>query len=199
MRRRSRRLWSMLRWRPPRMRRSRPSQAAIAARLNEEAKDAIYNEHYDVAVKKLQEATARAPEAKYFVNLCVAQLQLGKLDEALTACHAVDLNNPTTEHRRKAALLIAKIRDEAKKQNIELHAEPRTDVQHEPPPPPQGQTQTPERPIAQAEIARKLNEEGKALMFADKPQEALKKFEQAAARVPDPAYVLNLCVASFQS
>jgi serine/threonine-protein kinase len=179
-----------------------PSQAAIAARLNEEAKDAIYNEHYDVAVKKLQEAVARVPEAKYFVNLCVAQLQLGRLDEALTACHAVDLNHPTSEHRRKASMLIAKIRDEAKKQGLELHADPRTDLQHEPPvppPPASPQGKAPERPTAQAEIARKLNDEGKALMYADKAEEAAKKFEQAAARVPDPTYVLNLCVAKFQS
>src|SRR5262249_24590595 len=64
------------------------------------------------------------------------------------------------------------------------------------PPDPRGQ---PERPTAQAEIARKLNDEGKALMYADKAEEAAKKFEQAAARVPDPTYVLNLCVARFQS
>jgi tetratricopeptide (TPR) repeat protein len=148
------------------------------------------------------EATARVPEPKYFVNLCVAQLQLGRLDEALTACRAVDANNPTREHRRKAALLISKIEAEARKQNIVLHADPRPDVRREPPvppPPPDPQGRAPERPAAQAEIARKLNDEGKALMYADKAEEAAKKFEQAAARVPEPTYVLNLCVAKFQS
>jgi tetratricopeptide (TPR) repeat protein len=152
-------------------------------------------------VEKLRRAVALRPQAKYFVNLCVALLQLGRLDEALSACDAVDLNNPTSEHRRKASQLIAKIRAEAKKQNLELHAGvPRADEQREPPvPPPDTRGQTSRPPAAQAEIARKLNDEGKALMYADKPEEAAKKFEQAAARVPDPTYVLNLCVASFQS
>jgi hypothetical protein len=98
--------------------------------------------------------------------------------------------------------LISKIRDEAKKQNLQLHAEvPRVDETREPPvpPPPTPRAQTPERPTGQAEIARKLNEEGKALMYADKADEAARKFEQAAARVPDATYVLNLCVARFQS
>jgi tetratricopeptide (TPR) repeat protein len=177
-------------------------EAALAERLNSEAKDAIYGEHYEVGVQKLRQAVALRPQAKYFVNLCVALLQLGRLDEALSACDAVDLNNPTSEHRRKAAQLIARIRNEAKKHDLVLHAGlPPGDEKREPPvpPPPNPQGQVPRPPAAQAEIARKLNEEGKELMYASKPEEAAKKFEQAAARVPDPAYVLNLCVASYQS
>jgi tetratricopeptide (TPR) repeat protein len=179
-----------------------PNEAALAEKLNIEAKDAIYGEHYEVGVQKLRQAVALRPQPKYFVNLCVALLQLGRLDEALTACDAVDLYNPTSEHRRKAAQLIAKIRAEAKKNNLVLHAGlPRGDDKGEPPAPspPDLQGQAPRTPTAQTEIARKFNEEGKALMYADKPDEAAKKFEQAAARVPDPTYVLNLCVASYQS
>ena len=61
------------------------TQAEIAARLNEEGKQLMYKDQPAEAAKKFQEAVARVPEAKYFVNLCTARLQEGKLDEALTA------------------------------------------------------------------------------------------------------------------
>jgi hypothetical protein len=98
------------------------TQAEIAARLNEEGKQLMYTDQPAEAAKKFQEAVARVPEAKYFVNLCTARLQEGKLGEALTACDAVDLNNPTPDQKTKAAKLIEKINEEAKKQNLELRA-----------------------------------------------------------------------------
>jgi len=98
------------------------TQAEIAARLNEEGKQLMYKDQPADAAKKFQEAVARVPEAKYFVNLCTARLQEGKLDEALTACDAVELNNPTPDQKSKAGKLIEKINEEAKKQNLELHA-----------------------------------------------------------------------------
>jgi hypothetical protein len=98
------------------------TQAEIAARLNEEGKQLMYKDQPAEAAKKFQEAVARVPEAKYFVNLCTARLQEGKLDEALTACDAVDLNNPTPDQKTKAGKLIEKINEEARKQNLELHA-----------------------------------------------------------------------------
>lgn len=98
------------------------SQAEIAARLNEEGKELMYADKYGEAARKFQEAVARVPEAKYFVNLCTARLQEGKLDEALTACNAVELNNPSAEQKTRAEKLTAKINEEAKKQNLELHA-----------------------------------------------------------------------------
>src|ERR1041384_495115 len=98
------------------------SQAEIAAKLNEEGKELMYADKYAEAAKKFQEAVARVPEAKYFVNLCTARLQEGKLDEALTACNAVELNNPTPDQKQRAEKLIVKINDEAKKQHLELHA-----------------------------------------------------------------------------
>src|SRR5262245_36383075 len=98
------------------------TQAEIAARLNEEGKQLMYKDQPAEAAKKFQEAVARVPEAKYFVNLCTARLQEGKLDEALTACDAVELNNPTPDQKAKAAKLIEKINEEAKKQHLELHA-----------------------------------------------------------------------------
>ena len=50
----------------------------------------------------------------------------------------------------------------------------------------------------QAEIAQKLNEEGKTLMFAGKYAEATAKFRAAVARVPEPGYFINLCTSLFQ-
>lgn len=97
------------------------SQAEIAAKLNEEGKELMYADQYAEAAKKFQEAVARVPEAKYFVNLCTARLQEGKLDEALTACNAVEKNNPTPDQKSRTEKLIGKINDEAKKQNLELH------------------------------------------------------------------------------
>jgi hypothetical protein len=97
------------------------SQAEIAARLNQEGKDLMYSDRPGEAVKKFQEAVARVPEPKYFVNLCTGLLQGGRLDEALTACDAVKLYHPTAEQRDKAARLTEIIRSEATKHNIELH------------------------------------------------------------------------------
>lgn len=97
------------------------SQAEIAAKLNEEGKELMYADKYAEAAKKFQEAVARVPEAKYFVNLCTARLEEGKLDEALTACNAVELNNPTPDQKARAEKLIEKINEEARKQGLELH------------------------------------------------------------------------------
>jgi hypothetical protein len=96
------------------------SQAEIAAKLNEEGKELMYADKPAEAAKKFQEAVARVPEAKYFVNLCTARLQEGKLDEALTACNAVELNQPTPDQKARADKLITRINEEARKQNLEL-------------------------------------------------------------------------------
>ena len=51
---------------------------------------------------------------------------------------------------------------------------------------------------SQAEIAEKLNKEGRQLLFENKYPEATAKFRQAIARVPaEPKYFLNLCVSLF--
>jgi hypothetical protein len=51
---------------------------------------------------------------------------------------------------------------------------------------------------SQAELAAKLNEEGKTLMFGGKYPEATAKFRAAVARVPEPGYFVNLCTSLFQ-
>ncbi len=50
---------------------------------------------------------------------------------------------------------------------------------------------------SQAEIAAKLSDEGKALMFKSEFSAAGEKFREAVARSPEPKYFFNLCVAVF--
>lgn len=51
---------------------------------------------------------------------------------------------------------------------------------------------------SQAEIANRLNEEGKQLMFAEKYAEASAKFQDAHGRVPEPKYFFNHCTSLYQ-
>jgi hypothetical protein len=48
---------------------------------------------------------------------------------------------------------------------------------------------------SQAEIAARLNEEGKQLLFAEKYAEASAKFQDAHGRVPEPKYFFNHCTS----
>ncbi|CAN5905201.1 hypothetical protein BH11MYX3_BH11MYX3_43750 [soil metagenome] len=96
-------------------------QADLALKLNDEGKELMFAGKYTEASAKFRDAVARVPEPKYFFNLCTSLLQEGKFDEAMTACSAVDKNNPTADQRAKADKLIGRIKDEAKAQNIELH------------------------------------------------------------------------------
>lgn len=49
----------------------------------------------------------------------------------------------------------------------------------------------------QAELAEKLNDDGKELLFAGKFAEATAKFRDAVARVPEPKYFINLCASLY--
>ncbi|MDX2088198.1 MAG: hypothetical protein SFX73_10115 [Kofleriaceae bacterium] len=98
-------------------------QADLAAKLNEEGKTLMYAQKYAEASAKFSEAVARVPEPKYFFNLCTSKFQEGKFGEALTACNAVEKNNPTPELQTKATKLIGKIQDEAKNQGVNLQPE----------------------------------------------------------------------------
>jgi hypothetical protein len=50
----------------------------------------------------------------------------------------------------------------------------------------------------QAEIANRLNEEGKSALYVNNYAEATVKFQQAVARVAEPKYFFNLCTSMFQ-
>jgi hypothetical protein len=100
------------------------THAERATRLNDEGKDLMVHDQFADAAKKFQEAVAEVPEAKYYANLCTALLQIGKLDEALSACNKVEINSPTPEQKARAEKLIALINEEAKKQKLTLHPPP---------------------------------------------------------------------------
>jgi hypothetical protein len=53
-------------------------------------------------------------------------------------------------------------------------------------------------PLRQADIAARLNEEGKKEMYASRFDQAAEKFSEAVARVPEPKYLFNLASAQFQ-
>lgn len=97
------------------------TQAEMAARLNEEGKQLMYVDQPAEAAKKFQEAIAYVAEARYFVNLCTAQLGAGLLSEALTACESVDISaSATPDQKAKAKKLIERINEEAAKQKLVL-------------------------------------------------------------------------------
>lgn len=96
-------------------------QADLAAKLNDEGKELMFAGKFAEASAKFRDAVARVPEPKYFFNLCTSLFQEGKFDEAMTACNAIDKNNPTADQKAKTEKLIGKIKDEAAAQKIELH------------------------------------------------------------------------------
>jgi len=98
------------------------TQAELAAKLNEDGKELMFANKYAEASGKFREAVARVPEAKYFFNLCTSLFQEGKFSEALTACSAVEKNNPTGELTGKASKLTGRINDEAKSQGLVVAA-----------------------------------------------------------------------------
>ena len=51
---------------------------------------------------------------------------------------------------------------------------------------------------SQAELAARLNEQGRAAITAGDFDRAASKFREAVARVPEPKYFFNLCIALFQ-
>ena len=95
----------------------------------------------------------------------------GRFGEALSACAAVAKNNPTAELQAKAEKLIQIIKNEAASQHVALDG-----------------------PAA----AAKANDEGKALMYDAKYEEARAKFKDAVALDPLGIYLFNLCTADFQ-
>jgi hypothetical protein len=97
-------------------------QAELAAKLNDEGKDLMYDGKFEAASAKFRDAVARVPEPKYFFNLCTSLYQEGKFSDAMTACGGVGKNNPTPDLDAKAKKMIERIETEAKAQNITLVA-----------------------------------------------------------------------------
>ena len=125
-------------------------QAELAAKLNDEGKQLMFGNDFPGASAKFRDAVARAPEPKYFFNLCMSLYQEGKFDDAFTACTAVGQNNPSAEQKDKAEKLIGRIKDEAKAQGLELHlgggGGGNPDVPPDPTHPPEGNNPDPNHP-----------------------------------------------------
>lgn len=96
------------------------TQAEIAAQRAAEGKQAVMNQQFAVASQKFRDAVARVPEPAYFLDLCVSLFLEGKLGESLTACNAVEPNGPTPELKQKAEKMIVRIRDEARRQGLQV-------------------------------------------------------------------------------
>ena len=95
-------------------------QAQLADSLNQEGVTAMNIKQYAVATLKFREAAVRDPEPKYFYNLCTSLYFEGKYGEALTACNAVVRYDVPADLKSKADKQIGLIKDEAKRQNLDL-------------------------------------------------------------------------------
>ncbi|HUJ61173.1 MAG TPA: hypothetical protein VLX92_21865 [Kofleriaceae bacterium] len=95
------------------------SQASIAARENAEGEKLLAAKKPAQASEKFRDAAARVPEPRYFYNLCDSLDQEGKFGDAITACNAAIKAGPSPYDARAKAL-IEKIKDEARRQKIEL-------------------------------------------------------------------------------
>lgn len=96
------------------------TQAEIAAKENEEGKQAMFAGNYKLATDKFRSAADRAPEAKYFFNLCTSQYQQGIFGAALAACNAADNLSPTPKQKENISKTVEKIKDDAAAQHIDL-------------------------------------------------------------------------------
>ncbi|MEO8840894.1 MAG: hypothetical protein ABI591_13155 [Kofleriaceae bacterium] len=96
------------------------TQAEIAAKENEEGKDLMFAGNYKGASDKFRSAADRAPEAKYYFNLCTSLYQQGVFGAALTACNAGDNLSPDPKLKEKIAKTSDKIKSDAAGQHIDL-------------------------------------------------------------------------------
>jgi hypothetical protein len=96
------------------------TQAEIAAKENEEGKDLMFAGNYKSASDKFRSAADRAPEAKYYFNLCTSLYQQGVFGAALTACNAGDNLSPDPKLKEKILKTSEKIKQDAASQHVDL-------------------------------------------------------------------------------
>ncbi len=96
------------------------TQAEIANKESEEGKNLMFAGDYKGASAKFRSAADRAPEAKYYFNLCTSLYQQGIFGQALTACNAGDNLNPDAKLKEKIAKTVEKIKSDAAAQNVPL-------------------------------------------------------------------------------
>ena len=96
------------------------TQADIAKQENEDGKALMFQGNYKGATEKFRDAADRAPEAKYFFNLCSSVYAQGIFGEALTACNNADKLNPDDKLKDQLSKLEDKIKGDAAAQHIDL-------------------------------------------------------------------------------
>jgi tetratricopeptide (TPR) repeat protein len=96
------------------------TQAEIAKQENEDGKALMFQGNYKGATEKFRDAADRAPEAKYFFNLCSSVYAQGIFGEALTACNNADKLNPDDKLKDQLSKLEDKIKGDAAAQHIDL-------------------------------------------------------------------------------
>jgi hypothetical protein len=96
------------------------TQAELAAKENEEGKSFMFAGNYKQATEKFRSAADRAPEAKYYFNLCASLYQQGIFGQAITACNAGDNLNPDPKLKENIEKTVAKIKQDADAQHIAL-------------------------------------------------------------------------------
>ena len=96
------------------------TQAELAEKENEDGKALMFQGNYKGATEKFRDAADRAPEAKYFFNLCYSVYQQGIFGEALTACNNADKLNPDDALKGKLSKLEDQIKTDAATQHVDL-------------------------------------------------------------------------------
>ena len=106
---------------PPKPAAPEGSQRQIAWQLNQDGIALLKASKPGDATAKFRDAVARVPEAPYFLNLCISYYWEGKFGDAITACSAVDKNDPSESVRAKTDKMFKRIKDEAARQGIQLN------------------------------------------------------------------------------
>ena len=81
-------------------------EAKEADALNEQGKKALVAGRYAEAVGKFREAIAFSPEPRFYLNLCMALYQQGKLGEAKQACEQVGRRGGSGAQLRQAEKIL---------------------------------------------------------------------------------------------
>lgn len=105
---------------------SAQTQPEIAAELNEQGKKLMLDRKPAEASKLFADAAARDPNPKYFYNLCKAYYFQGMLFEAMDACGNARKENAPATLVEKIDDLEGAIKEEAKKQGVDLSKPPTT-------------------------------------------------------------------------
>ena len=90
-----------------------------ADEINEQGKDLYRKGDLAGAADKFRQAIVLSPEGRFYYNLCVMLDEMGRLNEALTACEAVANNESSQALKDKTAERIAAIKQKVQARGID--------------------------------------------------------------------------------